>query len=284
MALLAEPRRNVAVVGDDDQSIYRFRGAATGAIVDFLERFRGARTIVLRRNYRSRAPILDASYRLIRFNDPDRLEVQQGITKRLVAQRRSGSTGATAARRAAAAPCATSPSAPAPRRPTGSPRRSPPRIAGGAAPRDFAVLVRANADADPVLRSLNLAGVPWRFSGASGLYGAPGDPRAAGVPAGGRRSRQLRRRLRPGGLRRLRHGRRGPRGAGEPGPPDEPLPVGDARRGGAASRASSAFVPTPGRRWRGSSPTCVATASWATGARLAKSYTTSCGHRVHLPG
>ena len=73
------------MVGDDDQSIYRFRGAATGAIVDFLDRFRGARTIVLRRNYRSRAPILDAAYRLVRFNDPDRLEVQQGIPKRLIA-------------------------------------------------------------------------------------------------------------------------------------------------------------------------------------------------------
>ena len=47
------------------------------------------------------------------------------------------------------------------------------RVAAGWAPRDFAVLVRANADADPVLRSLNLAGVPWRFSGASGLYGRP---------------------------------------------------------------------------------------------------------------
>ncbi len=170
VALLVEPRRNVAVVGDDDQSIYRFRGAATGAIVDFLDRFRGARTIVLRRNYRSRAPILDASYRLIRFNDPDRLEVQQGITKRLLAQRRAGSVAGTRP-------------APSPVRHvafgTGSEEADwvateiGTRLAGGAAPRDFAVLVRANADADPVLRSLNLAGVPWRFSGASGLYGRP---------------------------------------------------------------------------------------------------------------
>ena len=88
VALIAEPHRNVTVVGDDDQSIYRFRGAATGAIVDFLSHFRRARTVVMRRNYRSRAPILDASYRLIRFNDPDRLEVQRGITKRLVPHRR----------------------------------------------------------------------------------------------------------------------------------------------------------------------------------------------------
>ena len=50
---------------------------------------RGARTVVLRRNYRSLAPILDASYRLVRFNDPDRLEVRAGVSKRL---RRSGAT------------------------------------------------------------------------------------------------------------------------------------------------------------------------------------------------
>jgi DNA helicase-2/ATP-dependent DNA helicase PcrA len=167
VALLAEPRRNVMVVGDDDQSIYRFRGAATGAIVDFLDRFRGARTVVLRRNYRSRRPILDTSYRLIRFNDPDRLEVQQGIVKRLIAQRRggTGSRGAAPVRHIAFG--------------TGSEEADwvaadiANRVAGGAAPRDHAILVRANADADPVLRSLNLAGVPWRFSGASGLYARP---------------------------------------------------------------------------------------------------------------
>ncbi len=181
VALLAEPHRRIAVVGDDDQSIYRFRGAATGAIVDFLERFRGARTIVLRRNYRSLAPILDASRRLVRFNDPDRLEVQQGISKRLVPQRRApgrGRGGAAATRGGAGAsgpPAVVRHVAFA----TGSEEADwvaaeiAARVAGGAAPRDHAVLVRANADADPVLRSLNIAGVPWRFSGASGLYARP---------------------------------------------------------------------------------------------------------------
>jgi len=163
VALLAEPHRNVTVVGDDDQSIYRFRGAATGAILDFLDRFRGARTIVLRRNYRSRAPILDAAYRLVRFNDPERLEVRRGIAKRLVPQRREPdprpvrnvafATGSEEADWVAA--------------------EIGRRISAGAAPRDHAVLVRANAEADPILRSLNVAGIPWRFSGTSGLYGRP---------------------------------------------------------------------------------------------------------------
>jgi DNA helicase-2/ATP-dependent DNA helicase PcrA len=163
VALLAEQHRNVVVVGDDDQSIYRFRGAATGAILDFIGRFRRARTIVLRRNYRSRAPILDAAQRLIRFNDPDRLEVQQGIHKSLVPERRG--SDARPVRHLAFA--------------TGSEEADwvagdiGARVAAGAAPREHAVLVRANADADPVLRSLNLAGVPWRFSGVSGLYSRP---------------------------------------------------------------------------------------------------------------
>ncbi len=163
VALLAEPRRSLTVVGDDDQSIYRFRGAATGAIIDFLERFRAARTIVLRRNYRSLAPVLDAAHRLIRFNDPDRLEVQRGISKRLVPVRRAAT--------------------PAPVRQMAFPNGSEEadwlaaeigrRIAAGASARDHAILVRANADADPVLRALNAAGVAWRFSGASGLYARP---------------------------------------------------------------------------------------------------------------
>ena len=47
------------------------------------------------------------------------------------------------------------------------------RIEAGARPRDHAVLVRANGHADPILRALNVAGIPWRFSGTSGLYARP---------------------------------------------------------------------------------------------------------------
>ena len=87
VGLLAERHRNVTVVGDDDQAIYAFRGAAVDNILEFEARYRGARTVVLRRNYRSLAPVLDAAYRLVRFNDPDRLEVRTGISKRLRAER-----------------------------------------------------------------------------------------------------------------------------------------------------------------------------------------------------
>ena len=160
--IIAAHHGNVTVVGDDDQSIYKFRGAAISNILDFRHRHPRARQIVLRRNYRSRAPILDASYRLIRFNDPDRLEVRNGIDKRLRAERPGD-----------AAPVRQLTFA------TGSDeadwiaRQICDRMAGGAKARDFAVLVRANSDADPVLRSLNMAGIPWRFSGTSGLYARP---------------------------------------------------------------------------------------------------------------
>jgi len=66
------------------------------------DRYRAARTVVLRRNYRSLAPILDASYRLVRFNDPDRLEVRAGISKQLRSER---ATSATSSSRAAATRC-----------------------------------------------------------------------------------------------------------------------------------------------------------------------------------
>ena len=70
------------------------------------------------------------------------------------------------------------------------------RVRGGRARRDVAILVRANAAADPVLRSLNLEGIPWRFSGTSGLYARPEVRLPAVVPAGGRGSRRVRGRVR----------------------------------------------------------------------------------------
>jgi len=74
--LLAGPRQNLTVVGDDDQSIYRFRGAKMANLLAFLDAFPSADTVVLTTNYRSRQNLLDASYRLIQQNNPDRLEAK----------------------------------------------------------------------------------------------------------------------------------------------------------------------------------------------------------------
>ena len=66
--LLAGGYRNICVVGDDDQSIYRFRGANIENILNFEKEYDGARTIRLEQNYRSTQNILDAANAVIRHN------------------------------------------------------------------------------------------------------------------------------------------------------------------------------------------------------------------------
>ncbi|MBI4343174.1 MAG: ATP-dependent helicase [Candidatus Omnitrophica bacterium] len=163
LQLLAAPEANITVVADDDQSIYKWRGAAISNVLKFLDHYASVRTVVLTENFRSSQPILDCAYRLIRFNDPDRLEVRQGIDKRLVARAAQGARA-----------------------------QEPPHFhvfdtvsseadwvartirdaveSGARRPGDFAILVRSNREADLFLRALNVAGVPWQFSGASGLF------------------------------------------------------------------------------------------------------------------
>jgi DNA helicase-2/ATP-dependent DNA helicase PcrA len=157
--MLAAEHRNLTVVGDDDQSIFRFRGASLSNILGFEEVFPEAKRIVLTRNYRSTQSILDASYRLIRHNDPNRLEFKDQVDKRLRAAARVrgksihmlsfdtlGSEADAVADRILEI------------------------RAGGADWRDIAVLVRRNADADPYLRAFNMKQIPFRFSGSRGLY------------------------------------------------------------------------------------------------------------------
>lgn len=160
--LLAARHCNITVTGDDDQSIYKFRGAALSNIMGFMDAYPHARIVVLTRNYRSPQGILDRAYRLIKYNDPDRLEAKEAISKRLRAEKKeerdvihlhfdSISDEADWVAKKINQMVA-----------NGKYRFS-----------DFAILVRSNNDADPFLRALNMEGIPWHFSGNEGLYSQP---------------------------------------------------------------------------------------------------------------
>jgi DNA helicase-2/ATP-dependent DNA helicase PcrA len=158
LKLLAGERPNITVVGDDDQAIYRWRGAAAANLLAFRRLYPGARELVLTENHRSTQPILDAAARLISYNNPYRLEVVARIDKRLRAQRPGGgpvrhlSFDATSAEADGVAALVEE------------------KLQKGARPRDVAILVRSNGDAEPFLRALNVKGIPHRFSGSRGLY------------------------------------------------------------------------------------------------------------------
>ena len=157
--LLGGEKPNVTVVGDDDQSIYKFRGAAISNILSFMEHYPSAKQVVLTENYRSTQRILDASYRLVTHNNPDRLEVRNKIDKKLIAREEGDH--------------------PVEHLHCDSLTTESDRVAATIQDlvqhknyqyRDCAILVRSNNDADPFIRALNMKEIPWHFSGNRGLY------------------------------------------------------------------------------------------------------------------
>ncbi len=80
--ILVGDQQNIMVVGDDDQAIYKFRGASVSNILAFKKDFPKAAEIYLTDNYRSGQVILDKAYDFIQLNNPDRLEVKLAKNKK----------------------------------------------------------------------------------------------------------------------------------------------------------------------------------------------------------
>ena len=161
---------NITVVGDDDQSIYKFRGAAISNILQFKEAYPTARKVVLTDNYRSKQEILDAAYKLISNNNPYRLEVTESISKKLQQAKQFDNSdnpvNVVFANSAA-----------------GEDDRVAQEIVeltnhgkgkdGRYTYNDIAILVRAHNHSDDFVQALRYYGVPYKFGGARGLYSRP---------------------------------------------------------------------------------------------------------------
>ena len=164
VAALAEGHRNVTVVGDDDQAIYAFRGAAVDNIL-------GVPRPLPRGTDRRPATELPVARADPRRRLPAHPLQRPGPSRGPGRDRASGCAPSASRRRAA--PVRLEVFASGAEEADWLAAEIGRRIAAGAAPRDHAVLVRANGHADPILRALNMAGIPWRFSGTSGLYARP---------------------------------------------------------------------------------------------------------------
>jgi DNA helicase II / ATP-dependent DNA helicase PcrA len=155
----------LTVVGDDDQAIYGFRGASLANLLHFKDAYPAARVVTLTQNYRSAQPILDAAYKSIRHNDPERLEVSLSIDKKLQGQHADGSVEHKpfADRNAELAWVAGQILA---------------GVAQGIPLKDQAVLVRSHGLGQEAMDVLTRAGIPLRYPGDRGLYRQPEVQRA----------------------------------------------------------------------------------------------------------
>jgi DNA helicase II / ATP-dependent DNA helicase PcrA len=149
--LLAGPDGNVCVCGDDDQVIYRFRHADPGHILGFAERHPSSARIVLGRNFRSRAEILEAAVRCVSHNE-------RRAGKALIALRGPGGwvRVRTFPNEFAEANWVTAQIADA--------------LAGGPPPGEILALARTGYATEPLQRALAHAGIPHRVLGSLGLY------------------------------------------------------------------------------------------------------------------
>jgi DNA helicase II / ATP-dependent DNA helicase PcrA len=156
--MLAGPRRNLCVVGDDDQSIYAWRGADVRNILDFERHYPDARLVALERNYRSTKRILDAANAVIRHNTgrhDKTLKTDSPPGPRIDYWEfaGAGNGGPEAAEAAMVA------------REIGL-RRFQQKLAWA----DFAVLYRTNLQARPLEEAMRAANIPYRVVGGTSYF------------------------------------------------------------------------------------------------------------------
>ncbi len=151
VSMLADKYNNICVVGDDDQSIYKFRGATIENILSFENTFRGAKVIRLEQNYRSTKNILNAANEVISNNtarkgktlwtenkEGDKIEVHTSISERdeadfIVQKILDG-------------------------------------VSKGRSFSDFAVLYRMNAQSNALEQTFSRSGIPHRIIGGHRFY------------------------------------------------------------------------------------------------------------------
>ena len=178
-------QRSLLVVGDDSQSIYKFRGAAISNILQFMEDYKKAETITLIENYRSTQEILDPAYKLIQNNNPDTLESKLGISKELVSmvsaerkEKNSNDNETIASAKSAKSRLISKINPEIIRAETLEDEvnlvvskiieilAKEPQYTF----KDIAILARANNHLDPFMLSLRKYGIPYQLVGNRGLY------------------------------------------------------------------------------------------------------------------
>lgn len=156
---------SITVVADDDQSIYKFRGAAVSNVLGFLDYYNDTKIVTLVENYRSLQSVLNSSYRLICHNNPDRLEVKEGIDKKLKSQRKEKVKNSGVFNNHFDALY---------NEVNFVVSLIEKRVKEeGANYSDFAILIRRNKDAEAYINEFNSRSMAFRFSGAFGLYKRP---------------------------------------------------------------------------------------------------------------
>ena len=148
-ALLSGGYKNLMVVGDDDQSIYKFRGATITNILGFDKVFENTTTIKLEQNYRSTGTILEAANRVISHNEgrhEKRLWTADGEGEKIILRKCEDQMGES-------------------RSIVDTIRRMV--DGGGYAYKDFAVLYRTNSQSAGVERALQRSTIPYRILGGT---------------------------------------------------------------------------------------------------------------------